>query len=174
MPHCVGHSLSHALKASPVKNIHGPLPEEIYFEAQKLDYWPGENYDGTSVDGGARFLYHQGYFTNYTWASDIEELKAFILYKGPAIVGTNYYTGMFDPDSRGFVDLSGSNEGGHAYLCIGYSSKKRAFRFLNSWGREWGQKARFWIREDDFQRLIEENGEICCPVEFKVQPLGGL
>lgn len=38
--------------------------------------------------------------------------------------------------------------GGHAMMLCGYSSERRAFLSLNSWGRSWGKNGFFWISED--------------------------
>src|SRR6185436_14113346 len=57
-PHCVGFAWHGLLRSSPVLN-HQPLPDPLYLAAQKYDEFPGENYDGTSVRGGAKALQKQ-------------------------------------------------------------------------------------------------------------------
>src|SRR5678816_26052 len=50
-PQCVGYSTRDKLASAPfmVHVDQGPSAFEIYTGAQKLDEWPGENYEGTSV-----------------------------------------------------------------------------------------------------------------------------
>ena len=35
--------------------------------------------------------------------------------------------------------------GGHAFLCVGYSDRRRSFLIRNSWGEEWGEGGYFWM-----------------------------
>ncbi len=52
---CVGFSWAHWVEDGPVGHDGVPpiiKPEDIYREAQKIDEWVGEAYDGTSVRAG--------------------------------------------------------------------------------------------------------------------------
>jgi hypothetical protein len=51
-PHCVGYSWRQWLSSAPLMTKTGPSAVEIYRQAQQVDEWPGEMYDGTSVRGG--------------------------------------------------------------------------------------------------------------------------
>jgi len=69
-PQCVGYAWAHWIEDGPIK--HGGVPPivnptTIYKQAQKLDEWFGENYDGTSVRGGAKFLKNTGRISSYLW-----------------------------------------------------------------------------------------------------------
>lgn len=163
---CVGYSWRQWLSSWPLPTRDGPQAAEIYAAAQQADEWPGAepDYYGTSVRAGAKVLAELGHIVQYTWAFDMPTVRKFVLTKGPVVFGTNWYSEMFEP-KNGLVRPRGANEGGHAYLCIGYTANQRMFRFINSWGAEWGQAGRFWIHEDDVARLITEGGEACAPVE---------
>src|SRR5688500_1057672 len=68
---CVAYSRVHWLADGPV--VHpGPHPiidpHWLYVEAQKIDEWPGEDYDGTSVRAGAKIAQQLGYIEEYRWA----------------------------------------------------------------------------------------------------------
>ncbi len=39
---------------------------------------------------------------------------------------------------------------GHAVLIVGYDDEKEAFKFVNSWGTEWGNEGYGWIHYDFF------------------------
>lgn len=157
-PQCVAYSLDHLLVAHPRPKAHIHTAY-LYAEAQKVDYWPGEDYEGTSVDGGLQVLRREGRVHEYRWTRDINVLAAGIASVGPAAVGTNWTTGMANPDARGFIVPTGDSLGGHAYLLDGVSMTRRVFRILNSWGQTWGRKGRAYITFDDMQTLLNKNGE---------------
>jgi hypothetical protein len=167
-PQCVEFSWTQNLLSSPLRQKPKFTRGQLYHAAQKIDEWPGENYDGTSVRAGVKVLQQWGYIEQYLWANKLEEVKVWILTKGPVVFGTNWYEGMFDTDENGYLNLTGPIVGGHAFLCVGYSTVHKAFRFMNSWGRAWGQLGRFWLREADVERLMWEDGEVCTAVEKAV------
>lgn len=45
--------------------------------------------------------------------------------------------------------------GGHAMVVVGYNERFGAFRLMNSWGKEWGQKGFIWIRYKDFKEYCK-------------------
>lgn len=167
-PHCVAYAWKGWLLAAPVMQGAAVEPAEVYAAAQVVDEWPGEAYDGTSVRAGAKVLAERGYISSYLFASSISEARDWVLGRGPILFGTNWYSGMMQTDEAGYVAASGSLEGGHAYLCFGYSTMRRAFRCLNSWGRGWGYYGRFWLREAEAAQLLAEAGEICTALEVRI------
>lgn len=168
-PRCVGYMWRQWLSSALIMSKVGPSADEIYIEAQKVDEWPGEDYDGTSVRGGAKVLHRMGHIGTYTWATNAEEVKNFLVGGfGTVGLGTDWWTGMFSPDIKGFIHPTGVVEGGHAYLCVGYSPSRHAFRILNSWDESWGEKGRAWVHFDDANMLIESFGEACCATEVKL------
>lgn len=168
LPHCVGYSWTHWIEDGPITH-KGPAPiinpSVLYKEAQRVDEWAGENYDGTSVRAGAKALQSRGLITNYLWAWDVNTVAQAILTTGPVVVGTNWYNQMFYPDQYGKIYIYGRSVGGHAYLLNGVNTKTRMFRIKNSWGQNWGRKGHAFISFDDMQRLIDEQGEACLAVE---------
>jgi len=176
-PHCVAYAWKQWLMASPLRQGHKVNEEKIYREAQLLDEWPGENYDGTSVRAGAKVLQQRKYISNYLWATTIAEVKQWILAYGPVVAGTNWYAAMSNPylSKRGetygyWVKPEGALLGGHAFALTGYSLIRKAFRGLNSWGLAWGEEGKFWIAEEHLEQLMLEDGEVCTATELKILP----
>jgi hypothetical protein len=167
-PHCVGYSWAHWIEDGPVEHGGRPpivSPVTIYNEAQKIDEWPGENYAGTSVRAGAKYLQSTNVINSYYWAFDVNTLINAVLNLGPVVVGTYWYSGMFYPDSNGIIRITGGIVGGHAYVINGVDKTTQRFRIKNSWGQTWGKQGHAFISFNDMARLISMNGEVCLAIE---------
>jgi hypothetical protein len=171
---CVGYSWQDFLSCSPIRQGKDTKPETIYCGAQALDPWPGDctnpQYEGSTVRAGAKYLQSQGYLSEYVWAYDVTTIAHWLLSgKGPVVLGTRWYNSMFkaDKDAHVTVDINSGLSGGHAFLCIGYNSKTRMFKFQNSWGSKWGAKGCFWMTSDDLGLLLSQQGEAVTATEVK-------
>lgn len=172
---CVGFSWAHELAAYPY-----PIPSDngtgllLYKHAQLLDEWPGEDYDGSSVLGGAKAVRERGYIREYRWCFGVSDVLSALSHIGPVIFGTPWLESMFDPRPSGLleVDFGSGVAGGHAYLARGLLLKPRigepnlgpVIRFRNSWSRSWGRDGDFFIKVEDAERLLKSTGEACCPI----------
>jgi hypothetical protein len=172
-PQCVEYSWHHYLQTGRIRP-RSKYPYWVlgtpYMEMQRVDEFPGENYDGTSVRAGAKVMQAMGFIDSYLWAWDIQTTIDAVLRFGPVVVGTNWYEGMFYPEynNNRVVKPTGRIAGGHAWLIEGANRKQGLFRAKNSWGRSWGRQGRFWISFEDMERLINEDGEVCLAVESQV------
>ena len=174
-PHCVAFAWAHYLADGPrpvsvfSSRRPGVNTRDLYCEAQKRDPWPGdcENplYDGTSVRAGAKVLKEWGHLSEYRWAFTADEVAQAILTRGPVIAGTLWFQGMSYPDRKGIMHVTGSPEGGHAYVLNGVNLDTRLFRIKNSWGRNWGLSGRAYIGFDSMQTLLDAYGEACVPIQ---------
>lgn len=163
---CVGFAWAHDAAARPkvVPLVDDLDAFDIYHRARVLDQWPGEGYDGTSVIAGVKAMQERGWVKTYRWAFGEDDLALAVGYRGPAVLGINWYTGMFRPDVDGFLKPSGNIEGGHAILCHGYSVRDGGYyKVHNSWGQGWGVNGEARIRREDMARLLSELGEACIP-----------
>lgn len=170
---CVANAWSGFLTCTPIATSQlslggAPFIDSLYHEAQQLDEWEGEGYDGTSVRGGVKALVARKRIAEYRWAFEAETARLWVLTRGPLVFGTDWTRDMFAPDAKGYVHDTGPVEGGHAYLVVGFSEKRRAFRIVNSWGRGWGDAGRAWMPFDVADRLIQAQGEACSAIELKV------
>jgi hypothetical protein len=169
-PRCVGYAWRQWLSSALLMTKTGPDADAIYHGAQQNDEWPGEDYDGSSVRGGAKFLSNLGHIRTYVWAAHVGDMIAFLLGgKGTIVLGTNWYDGMFQPDKNAVVSIGGAVAGGHAYLCIGYSAPRGVFRFINSWGPTFGDRGTFWMTGETVERLLTEDGEAVAASEKRVK-----
>jgi hypothetical protein len=170
LPACVGYSWTGWLEAAPVRPIttKSPCinPVLVYKEAQKVDEWPGENYQGTSVRAGAKVLQSRGYIKSYHWALVIQDIIQAVLMLGPVVVGTDWYAQMSDLRPGNIMRARGELLGGHAYLLSGADRRRKLFRVRNSWGLNWGKKGRAVIPFNDMARLLQAQGEACLAIEI--------
>lgn len=173
-PHCVAYSATHRIENSPTTYPEpGPVvdPVAVYQRAQQLDEFPGENYDGTSVRGGAKVMLEKGFISEYQRITTLQDLIDFIRRPrtaggGPVLIGIDWYTDMFSPvyeqdalgDYRWMVIPTGSVAGGHAVLVNGVNVPRMTFRILNSWGRDWGVDGRATVRFADMDNLVFTQG----------------
>ena len=166
---CPGTGVSHELAARP-SEVSGLdikfAREKIYWEAQKIDPWPGgaypgasPRYEGSSVLAAIKAAQRLGYFDSYRWSFSLQDLILGVGYSGPAVMGTTWYEGMSKPDNSGIIRPTGQDAGGHCYLIDQVIPKRKLFGGLNSWGPEWGVDGRFYISFDDMDRLLHEDGE---------------
>jgi hypothetical protein len=176
---CVGHAAKQWMLAGPVRQTTptaDPSAFQLYLEACKNDEWPENDYGdlmfGTSVRAMFKVLQKRGLLTEYRWAQSIADVRDFVSLKGPIVVGSWWYEGMFWPDAEGVITPTGSRAGGHAYLIIGTrvtDTGEREYRILNSWGPDWGERGRAWISEEDLDRLIfAEGGEAAAGIETRI------
>jgi len=166
---CVGFGIAHELAARPseVKSLTNKFArEKIYWEAQKIDPWPGgaypgarPGYEGTSVLAGVKVAQKLGYFDSYYWGFSLNDLALGVGYRGPAVLGISWMEGMYDTDKKGFIHVTGSVAGGHCILCRGINVKKNYFLLRNSWGKNWGIDGDCKVSFLDMEKLLKDNGE---------------
>lgn len=165
-PACAGFSVSQEAAAAPVEvpGITEQVAFDVYKRALQLDEWPGENYEGTSILGAIKAGKERGWYSEYRWAFNENDLCLAVGYQGPAVLGLWWYEGMMEPDSRGVIEPTGWPVGGHAILCNGYSVITGMYRLHNSWGPSWGINGECFIYADDLRLLLKQEGEACIPV----------
>lgn len=170
---CVGHGCHQLLRCSPVLNIKNiPDPYKIYNEAQLIDEWAGEDYDGTSVRAGIKYLAKQGYLSSYKWAFDGATAVNHILNVYPVVIGVDWFEGQMSCDKHGFIYPVGRPVGGHCVIAVGCNTLEKcpdgnigSVTILNSWGTSWGNKGRAKLSMKAFDDLIRANGEAAAVFE---------
>jgi hypothetical protein len=169
---CVGFGTSGELAAEPesVPNVDYNFAMSVYNKAKLIDEWPGEDYEGTSVLAGAKVAQNLGYYSSYLWADNELDMARTVSNFGPVIIGIDWYEGMMDPDSKGFLRPDGSVVGGHCVVVIGIDLDGGYYTIRNSWGKSWGDNGEAKIYRTDMAKLISANGDVCKPVRVSINP----
>jgi len=163
----VGFGWSHFLAGRPKEepNITNSFAQKLYNDAKKVDEWPGEDYDGTSVLAGAKTTLSDSYIKEYRWSFSFDDLILTLGHVSPVVLGIDWYEDMFNPDPKtGIITATGSLAGGHCILANGVNIKKKLVRLHNSWGKDWGKNGECYISFDDLQTLLSQDGEGCVPL----------
>jgi len=165
-PACTGFSVTHEAAARPVEvpNLTNATALKIYKRAQVLDDFPGTDYEGSSVLGAVKAGMEKKWYGSYRWAFGEADLALAVGYKGPVILGVDWYSGMMEPDSKGIIEPTGTLEGGHAILCVGVNLKTGLYRLHNSWGQSFGINGDCFMLRDDMDWLLRQEGEACIPI----------
>ena len=108
----------------------------------------------------------------------VNQYKAALAHRVPFVLGIPVYPSFngLRGANAAYNDLSGTWQGGHAVVVVGYDDYRfgGAFKVLNSWGSGWGDRGFFWIPYDTFRDsrfdtyaiMIEDrtNGDVPRPV----------
>lgn len=121
-----------------------------YNWAQQNDEWEGENYDGTSTRAAAQWFRMQGFYPNFYHLTSVDEVVDYIMLHGPVPTGTDWFSGMDQRDSRGFIRPTGRWRGGHEYLLDGVNKTEEFFRMHQSWGKDPYEVAKISFQDFDY------------------------
>lgn len=182
---CVGFGWANEAFASPVRVKPPTDPNAfarvIYRAAQKIDEWPGEDYEGSSVLAGAKVMQARGFLNRYEWCFSVAEVIAVLLHRGPVVLGVPWFESMYVPDITNRIRVYGAEVGGHCILANGYhpvwpnkspsaGAGVPMIHLQNSWGLDWGVSGGAWISPDDLAILLADDGEACVPASRSYGP----
>lgn len=170
---CVGFSFAHEIAAEPQAAAWADenFARRLYWKAQQLDQWPGGAYagadpfyEGTSVISAAKHLKNSTLYKEYRWAFNLNDVVLALGYEGPGVLGCNWYEGMMNPDTNGFIKPTGAVVGGHAILIRGVDVDRKIVRLTNSWGKNWGKSGDCFMTFADLETVLKDSGEFCIPI----------
>lgn len=131
-PECVGFSESRAKSLVDRTRYDARW---LYAEAQKIDEWPGENYDGTSVRAGLEILRTRGHRRRIGGVTGPERL-------GDGIAAYRWLT---------------SADEIHSVIKMPLADQLNAVPLLQTWGRTYPHIV--WLPDSVLDRLLNEDGE---------------
>jgi hypothetical protein len=160
---CTGFAVTQEAAARPVvvPGLTNDDARTVYYRARQLDEWEGEDYDGSSVLAAIKAGKELGWYSEYRWAFGLDDVILAIGYRGPVVLGVNWYTGMMQPDRDWYLRVTGIVEGGHAILANQVNVRDRWVGLRNSWGGACNGRITF----DDLDRLLHEQGEAVIPTK---------
>ena len=85
--------------------------------------------------------------------SIIQDLLANAL---PVIVGIKVYDNFFAYRGGIYDTPTGSDNGGHAMVIVGFDKDKNAYKLINSWGQSWGDNGYLWITPNALASITKE------------------
>lgn len=143
--------------------------EKLYIAAQVYDGTikaggtPDEQ-AGASVLSGLKAAKDAGLITSYHSAPTIAECITALTTMGPLVMGTDWYEGMMNPDSKGFIAPTGKVAGGHCWEVDWINAARDTVGMHQSWGSGWGVSVNgvpghAYIKLTDFARLLATQGE---------------
>lgn len=132
---------------------------DFYVRSKGYDPYPGTDYDGTSSDAPHRLMVELGVTPGYHWLFGEPQLWEWVTWFGPASGGTVWKRDMFYPDAKGFLSVTGVDDGGHEYDLIKAHQEGQFYVVCNTWSRAWGRNGRAYIRRPDMDRLLKQQGD---------------
>jgi hypothetical protein len=167
---CTGNAEAGLLMTDPYYAAGRNLTEKdaikLYEKATRLDRIGGQyppddtGSSGLAVMKAARSF---GYISGYRHTFGLHDALK-VISSVPAITGVGWYEGFDKPDPHGFVRISGSVRGGHEFEIVGLDTETKRVRACNSWGPDWGDGGFFEFSWDDFDRLLNEHGDVTVAV----------
>jgi len=91
--------------------------------------------------------------------SDVREVKAQLAAGYPIVIGANVSQEFISEGAQEKENYiwreKGTPAGGHAMVVVGYDDSKKAFKLMNSWGKEWGDNGFGWITYKLFPEVVK-------------------
>lgn len=169
---CVGAGLSWAMS---IKNRRFYDWWWLYRQAQAIDEWPGDDYDGTSTRAGCEILRTIGHkqvhdprhdhapdiddgIESYVWATSVDQIRTSIALGQPVAMGIDWLESFDTPESVGRDWWIGRDDdgpdrvrGGHLICCYGADDDRQAVKLVNTWGLDYPL---VWLPYRTLERLL--------------------
>lgn len=89
---------------------------------------------------------------------DLNGIKSYLAKGYPVVIAIAFDETFMDPSGPATITPMkiDDNAMGHAMLIVGYDEGKKAFKVMNSWGKEWREGGFCWMPYDVFKGCIRE------------------
>jgi C1A family cysteine protease len=89
------------------------------------------------------------------YSPTVDKLKNALYQYGPLVTTLQVYSDFYYYRSGIYSHSSGSYQGGHAVLIVGYDDPGQCFIVKNSWGNNWGESGYFKIAYSELNSVTE-------------------
>ncbi len=166
-----GQALLAALKAKTM-GFNDDTGIELYKQVTRIDEFRGEyppDDTGSSGNAVGKLFKQLGFISGWlhalSFTAALNELA-----KRPVITGVNWYGGFDQPDSKGFINISGKVVGGHEFVVDELNVEEEWVGCTNSWGTRYGLNGRFKMSFKTWERLLNERGDVTAFVPLTQAP----
>lgn len=86
-------------------------------------------------------------------ALKIQKVKRVLAHRKPVIIGMKMLRNFYKLEGARFWWPNIGDQtfaGGHAMCVVGYDEEQRAFKLMNSWGKNWGNQGFIWVKYQHF------------------------
>ena len=135
----------------------GGIPSSKYLDQCRL------NKDTSTKNWDLAINYRIKNYKSIGQDNRIQRIKKSLSLLKPIVIAINtpdsFATSLNGDTWDGIVD---DMRGGHALSLVGYDDNKEGgcFEIINSWGKEWGNNGKIWIKYSDFEKLVYEVYEV--------------
>jgi len=142
------------------------LATQTYSRETQVDPFPGTypptdtGSDGTTACNVAK---ENGWISGFEHAFSMDAVLT-ALQRGPVLIGITWMSGMDRPTSEGIIKPTGYVRGGHELLLRELDMERGLLGGDNSWSPSWGLNGRFRIAIEDFQTLLDQQGDVTAPI----------
>lgn len=99
----------------------------------------------------------------------VEAIKGELALGNPVVVGLWISPSFYRIKNGIYADVDADIRGGHALVVVGYDDQLGAFKLMNSWGENWGERGFGWISYDAMLKRLQ-NAFVMLPGEEQTDP----
>lgn len=88
--------------------------------------------------------------------ADIMEIKSHVHAGYPVMTGMLIDQGFYHLKKIPWRAFDGTPKTGHALVIVGFDDSKRAFKVMNSWGKDWSEDGYGWVTYRHFRKAARE------------------
>jgi hypothetical protein len=99
--------------------------------------------------------------TDARLVTTVDDLKRALKQNGPVVAGITLFTGSTadEVSKTGVIPIPNKKEhvvGGHAIVIVGYDDQARRVKFVNSWGKQWGERGFGFLPYEYVEKYMDD------------------